>query len=192
MSFILYWWTVVRSACTGAWGVMGLVAEVLAIAVGLIAWKWPRKEPAMKNLPWAIPLCVFAILLVLMLLIVPYTMHARDQETMRDLRKVVENREQGIKQGIRSLLESINPMILTKIDAREEEVKVALGTANETRLQLMSDRPEFSQFLSFKQVDDVWIMPGRGENATPGFIQDKGEGVQFTGYILYPKDALTK
>lgn len=92
------------------------------------------------------------------------------------------------KQEIRTLLESINPLILQKVDARQKEIPMRIGIATQIKLSELSKYPDFDKFLSFKKTKKTIIGNGQAGN----FIKELDEDSFSVGYYLYPKDALIK
>ena len=92
------------------------------------------------------------------------------------------------KQEIRTSLESINPLILQKIDARQKEIHVRIGVATQIKLSELSKQPDFDKYLSFKKTKRT-IM---GDGQVKGIIKELDENSLATVYYLYPKDALIK
>jgi hypothetical protein len=190
MLFILYYWKLVLFAVSGAWRIAELVAAVLALVCGYIAWKHPDWESTMKNPLWMIPLGLFLLILIVRLITAPYAMHAEDQKTIADLKKIVEKKEQDTKQDIRSFLESLHPDVLAKVDAGEKQIGVWLGPVNQTKLATLSERQGFSALLSVKSTNQIWMTAGEAQRGD--FIRPTGENGTLVGYYLYPKDALIK
>jgi hypothetical protein len=98
--------------------------------------------------------------------------------------------KQDTKQSIRSFLESLRPDILAKVDARAKQIGVWLGSVSQTKLTMLSERPGFDTFLSFKSTANIWMTVGEAQMGD--FIKPPGENGTLTGYYLYPKDALLK
>ena len=95
------------------------------------------------------------------------------------------------KQEIRTLLESINPAILSKIDKGQKKILVPINTYKLVKLTSLSENPNFGKYLSFKQVN-------RDDNFNN--FKDPNIFVEINDfswswcqtYYLYPKDALVK
>lgn len=83
-----------------------------------------------------------------------------------------------IKQEIRNFLESIDPTILQRIDAKEKEIFISTNSYQSNKLMQLSEHSDFDEFLSF-------------EKEKSGVIFSSRQGT-ITGYHLYPKDALIK
>ena len=87
------------------------------------------------------------------------------------------------KQEIRTLLESISPSILQKIDMGQKDILIMINIPTEVKLLDLSQRPDFKKFLSIKQ--------SRSSN-TKDYIIDLDDISWKAGYHLSPKDALIK
>jgi len=92
------------------------------------------------------------------------------------------------KHDIRTFLESINPVILQKIDTGQKEIHVLISIPKQMKLSDLSERSDFSKFLSFKRSGDVSL----GGGQINGFINELNQNGAMDGYYLYPKDALVK
>jgi len=196
----VYYWHILQFAINPAWAIAELVAGVLALVFGYIAWKYPHWESKMKNPLWMIPLAVFLSILMIRLIIAPYVMYTEQQQTIMKLREAAAQKEQDTKQDIRTFLEIVNPKILTKVDAGQEEIHVYLGASSQAKLKNLSELPNFAKFLSFNQVNRT--MQGINydgndpdiisavKQALGDFIPELNEQGFAQGYCLYPKDAL--
>ena len=95
-----------------------------------------------------------------------------------------------IKQEIRTVLESISPEILQRIDSRQTEIGVWLGITEQVKLNSISERLGCEQYLTFKKTKYIWIMTS-GKHKLNFIVPANAVGM-LTGYYLYPKDALIK
>lgn len=177
MAFVQYCLRVLSIAFSGAWAIANGVSFLLPIFAGYYVWKRPHWESTMKNLLWAIPLAVFVVFLTVSVAIVaPYRIYQEQQQTIAQLKNV-----HNTKQDIRNFFESVDPIILQKIDAGQKEIHVSITTPEQMKLLDLSKYPDFDKFLSFKQTEGVITFIG-GKNRT-------GVGGD---YCFYPKDAITK
>lgn len=149
MSFIRYVWDILCIACTSAWGISGVITQIVSIIIGIIIWKRPAKEPAMKHLPWLIPLGVFVVWLSIMLIIAPYQIVKNQKEAIGGLQKKIDeqntqkvvhiNKAQLFKE-VESLLSEINqfnadrdlsqPSIGTNDDSFQKQKEYRAVTSN--------------------------------------------------------------
>lgn len=118
---------------------------------------------------------------------------ATDKQSSKDGTPSV-NRVADTRQAIRTFLESISPRILDKVDAKDRNIGVWLGSTSEAKLNELSGLAGFADYLSFEKGDDIWIVfgPGTGKEEYKGLIRGVGEKGQLSGYRLHPKDALMK
>ena len=190
-----------RYAITGAWSIYGLSAAVLTIIFGCIAWKYPKWESKLKNPLWIIPLIIFFLILFIRLITAPYIMHVEEEKTIAGL-KDNQTKKEDTKQAIRSFLESVNPVILKKVDAGQKEIHVLISAVKETKLSELSELSDFNKYLSFKQLHTTMQGPNYDGNdadiikavkSTLGdFIPELKQYGFVQGYSLYPQDALIK
>ena len=105
--------------------------------------------------------------------------------------KIEENSKvkQGIKQEMRTFLESISPEILRRIDAGRKEILVCISTQDAVKLSNLSERVDFDKYLSFRQAtlegDDF---NGLGDPNI--YIESNKYSWANNGHYLYPKDAI--
>lgn len=96
-----------------------------------------------------------------------------------------------IKQEIRTLLESINPEILSKIDKGRAKILVPISPTKLVKLTNLSENPNFNKYLSVEQFtrkDDF------NDFKDPNILVDVNDFDWFWNntYYLCPKDALIK
>lgn len=96
------WW---RYSTSGAYRRAERITFWVAIAGGAVTYKWPHAVGVMTHLLWAIPLAVFAGTLVIGLIVAPYALHHKEEnswiKTNRALRekRARENRTLKKKLG---------------------------------------------------------------------------------------------
>jgi hypothetical protein len=96
---------------------------------------------------------------------------------------------QDTKQAIRSLFQTMNPILLTQIDAGRSELHIMVGRMSLMKLEQLSERSDFNKFLSFKETSLI-VMAG-SHNHIDDFLNEVNEDEsQQTGIILFPMDAL--
>ncbi|MGD0551847.1 MAG: hypothetical protein ABSB25_04265 [Sedimentisphaerales bacterium] len=153
--------------------ICGLVSAFLFFLKKRHRNKWEKwKEVTMKV---AFLLLVISFLTATFL--APYLLH-REREVA-----IINT-----KHDIRTFLESINPVILQKIDTGQKEIHVLISIPKQMKLSDLSERSDFSKFLSFKRSGDVSL----GGGQINGFINELNQNGAMDGYYLYPKDALVK
>jgi hypothetical protein len=95
-----------------------------------------------------------------------------------------------IKQEIRTLLETINPEILRRVDLGSNRINVMIGQIHATQLASLSSQERFSKYLEFKQTGGTMMA---SHNVRLGdYLNDETESSMMVGHTLYPKDALKK
>jgi len=92
-----------------------------------------------------------------------------------------------LKQQIRTLMESINPNVLGRIDAGQTQIPVLIGAINQAKLAEISQRGGFGAYLSFRKVGTT----AGGQTFVSGFLNDDDVGMR-QGFILMPKDAIRR
>lgn len=92
------------------------------------------------------------------------------------------------KQAIRSVLHSIHPDLISELDGGKKELDVFIGNFSATKLQQLSERPDFRKFLSLKETDNQIIdSPGSSIN---GILNEVDAHGTLTLFLLYPTDEL--
>jgi hypothetical protein len=95
-----------------------------------------------------------------------------------------------IKQEIRTFLESINPLILQKIDAGEKEIIVSIIPDTHIKLvSLSQQKTDFDKFLSFEWSGYV---SGKCDSIIEDLSPTGHIRPETTEYYLHPKDVLKK
>lgn len=95
---------------------------------------------------------------------------------------------QDTRQDIRNWIVRINPDLLNQLDNGKPEIHVAISEPTFLKLNELSSRSNFSQFLSFKATTQI-IMAGNN-NQIDDFVAEPNTSTTLTCYILYPQDEL--
>jgi hypothetical protein len=110
-----------------------------------------------------------------------YSMYKKQQQKIEELQndsKPTRNSKTNTKQEIRDFLESLNPEILQRIDAKEKVIVIHADIETQTGLIMLSKLPDFDKYLSFEKPR---FYESYALNCEPMKI-----------YHLCPKDALIK
>jgi len=140
---------------------------------------------------WPCRLLIILVLIYISTIFTSYSIYKVQRGTITKLQEAQAQKEQDTKQKIRTLLDSISPEILRRIEAGQKKILTTLGTADEVKLSNLSESADFSKYLSFKKItreDDF------NDFEDPN-IFIKGADYFYNwenGHYLYPKDALIK
>lgn len=162
---------------------LGLALFILWLFLPKVKWKNKMKQ-GFEAVSWSCKLLIILGLLFISTTITSYSMYTDQQKKIEENVKA----KQDIRQKIRSCLESIDPEILRRIDAGRKEILVCIGTQDAVKLSNLSERGDFDEYLSFRQVtlkDDFSAL----EDPNIYIENDKYVWVS-EGHYLYPKDAL--
>ncbi|HEV8072003.1 MAG TPA: hypothetical protein VGP76_30085 [Planctomycetaceae bacterium] len=70
-----FYWTCLKRAFSGGYGVAEKAAFGVAIIGGIVAWESPKLNPTVAIMVWLIPLCVFLGTLIVSWTLAPYGMY---------------------------------------------------------------------------------------------------------------------
>jgi len=174
---------------------------------------WKKEWPIVKTAPYSFAICFIVgiivgttgVLLLYDHFVLPDkdaqitllqqekdSLHSALQRALTDEQKqTYSTNTKDMKQDIRTLLESISPLILDRIDAGHEKIPVLISMLKQIKLNDLSEHPDFDNFLTFDKCGGS--VRGAGKDAMyKGWVDEIGETGEKRRYYLYPKDALIK
>ena len=126
-------------------------------------------------------LSILLVFILISTILTSYSMYTNKQSIQS---------QQDTKQKIRTLLESISPEILQRIDAGRKKILVCISTQDAVKLSNLSKRVDFDKYLSVKQIT---IEDDSNGLEDPNIFIENDEYIWVNnGHYLYPKDALIK
>ena len=183
VEFLKFWWENILTGWRIGYGVFGGILGIFVLVTAAFYFRkkhYQRKLKRWEKIVMKLSFFLFIItFLIAAVFIAPFLKYQnRENEPIdRDTRK-----------EIRTLLESVNPEILKRIDEGQKEIPVRFNTIAQVKLSELSNHQDFYRFLDFKKTGSIVS----GANYTGSFIGEPNE-ISFTEcYYLYPKDALIR
>lgn len=176
VEFLEYWWHNILIGWRFGYRVFSYIAGIcLLVSTGLFLYKkhYQHKWEKWKQIIMKTAFYLFITSSIVATVFIAPFLRYRQNSTIPI----------NTKQEIRTLLESVKPLILQKIDMGQKDILIMINIPTEVKLLDLSQRPDFNKFLSIKQ--------SRGSKIED-YIIDSNDISWKASYHLYPKDALIK